>query len=91
MHEPTLFDKEVTAAIQNRNDNYYENIFPQLTKRESEVLEAVRKLQPCTMHQVAKYLGREVHTISGRFSALVKKEQLKIKGKIYNKSLYGVK
>ena len=86
-HTPEVNGNEI--AFQNRVDNYYKNIRPILTLREFEVLEAVKKTQPCTMHQVAKFMQRELNTISGRFGALVEKGYLSIKGKTEDhRSLY---
>lgn len=73
----------------NKVENYYANIYPTLTQREAEVYENVRTIQPCTMHAVAKAMGRELNTISGRFSSLVEKSYLKITSKTSdNKSIY---
>ena len=94
MNEPTLFDHVMSVNIprQNRNDNYYENIIPELTNRESEVLQALKELgKPSTMHDVAKFMMRELNTISGRFGKLVEKRKLIIIGKTENnRSIYKV-
>ena len=84
---PEVHGNEI--ALQNRVENFHKNVKPILTLREFEVLEAVKKIQPCTMHQVAKFMQRELNTISGRFGALVEKGYLSIKGKTEDhKSLY---
>lgn len=90
MNQPTLFDQvmSVNTSKQNRNDNYYENIFPDLTNRESEILEVIKTNGACTMHKVAKIMGRELNTISGRFGKLVEKGKLKIIRRVDRKSIY---
>lgn len=92
--ELNLFDqqKEVFSSVQNRNDNYYKMIMPELTHKEDVVYRAcIRIKKPSTMHEVAKFLGVELNTISGRFSKLCEKGKLKIIGKTPNKrSIYEV-
>ena len=94
MYEPTFFDQvmSVNTPIQNRNDNYFENIKPNLTKKESVVLNTCVQInKPSTMHEVAKFLGVELNTISGRFSKLCEKGELEITGKTTNRrSIYEV-
>lgn len=84
--QPSLFDQ----AEANRLDTYFEKIKSELTNREFEVLSAVAEInKPCTMHEVAKYMNRDLNTISGRFSKLVEKGKLIITGRTENKrSLY---
>lgn len=87
--QPTLFDQ----AEANRLDTYFEKVKPNLTEKEFEVTKAISQMkQPTTMHEVAKFMGVELNTISGRFSkntGLVAKGVLKIVGRTDNKrSLY---
>ena len=89
--EPTLFDQPketVNVSMANKIENYHTKIKPTLTNREREVYDAVKVIQPCTMHQVADHIKRNLNTISGRFSSLVKKEYLAIKERKNNKSVF---
>lgn len=91
--EPTFFDvieqkPRVNIPLANKIENYHANIKPTLTQREHEVYEAVKVIQPCTMHQVAEYMNRPLNTISGRFSKLVEKEFLFIKERVNKKSVF---
>ncbi len=88
-NEPTLFDKpEENISLGNKIDHYYKMIKPTLTQREEEVYNAVKVIQPCTMHKVAEYMERPLNIISGRFSKLVEKEFIKIIGRENNKSIF---
>lgn len=60
---------------------YYTEVQPQLTEREQEVLDALQFLKIATMHQIADHLNRPVHAVSGRFTALKKKERIEDSGK----------
>lgn len=52
----------------------YDTIKPSLNHRQTEVLHAIEILGgSATMHKVAIKMFRPLHTISGRFSELVKK------------------
>jgi len=88
-YHPSLFDQ----AESNRLDTYFEKVKSELTNREFEVLSAVAKInKPCTMHEVAKHMKRDLNTISGRFSKLVEKGKLIITGRTESKrSLYKLK
>ena len=92
--QPTFFDeptkdvKEINFNIPlaNKIDNYYYQIMPELTTREEEVLKAMKTIaEPCTMHQVANFMGVGLNSISGRFSKLVEKEKIKPIGKTKDK------
>ena len=88
-NEPTLFDQpKENISFGNRIDHFYKMIKPTLTQREEEVYNAVKVIQPCTMHEVAEYMQRPLNTISGRFSSLVKKEFISIKEVKNHKSIY---
>lgn len=93
--QPELFDesakpKEIIPES-NRLETYHEKIKPELTERQQKVLEAIDKIQPCTMHEVADKMNVPLNTISGRFGELVKKEVLEITGKKERKSIYKIK
>lgn len=79
-------------AKANRDHLYHSKIRKELTNRENEVLSAIEEIaRPCTMHEVAKHLSRELHAVSGRFSELVKKGFLEITGtSTGNRSLYKI-
>lgn len=57
-----------------------------------KVFSAIQKLQPCTNHQIAKYLGWEINRITGRVRELVernlvesaKKAPDKVSGRLVN-------
>lgn len=52
-------------------------IRPSLSRRQKEVLEAIRALGGrATMHEVAARLGIPLNAISGRFTELVKKGKI---------------
>lgn len=89
--QPTFFDQirvEPNNSLANKIEHFHAVIKPTLTQREREVYNAVRSIQPCTMHEVAEFMGRGLNTISGRFSKLVKKEFLTIKERKDNKSVF---
>lgn len=98
--EPTLFDMldhvqgwigaklKENIPLANKIDQYHNVIKPTLTQREHEVYEAVKVIQPCTMHEVAEYMERPLNTISGRFSKLVEKEFLAVKERVNHKSIF---
>lgn len=56
--------------------NWRTVVEPNLTKRETQVLEAIEELAPATAEMVASHLGVPEHTISGRFSGLKKKQKI---------------
>jgi len=92
-NEPTLFDvldykPKENISLANKIEHYHNAIKPTLSRREEEVYNAVKVIQPCTMHEVADYMGRPLNTISGRFSKLVEKEFLAIKERVNNKSVF---
>lgn len=99
MYEPTFFDEiaiikkpVVNIPLANKIENYYTNILPGLSKKQSIVLNAMYEIgRPCTMHRVAEFLQVPLNTISGRFSELVKLNRLCVEGKTFdNKSVYEV-
>lgn len=52
---------------------YREKIEPTLKGRKLEVLNAIKAIGgKATMYEVAEYINRPMHTISGRFGELVK-------------------
>lgn len=71
----------------NMNNNslhtWYNNVLPDLSKREGDVLKAIILLEKATCYQVARQLGCFPHTISGRFTALVKKRKIECVGTVY--------
>lgn len=88
--KPEIETTVIDAGL-NKIENFYKNIKPGLSERQSKVLFAVKEIQPCTMHAVAKHLHVELNTISGRFGELVEKGFLKIIKKTDdNKSVYTI-
>lgn len=56
--------------------NYFGIVKPQLTQRESWVLEALEEIQPASAEQVANHLKVPINVISGRMTGLKKKERI---------------
>ena len=73
---------------ENSLDVYFNDIAPTMTRREKDVMNAIFTIEPCTMHEVANHMGVQLNTISGRFSALVRKSKLVVVGRQDKKSLY---
>ena len=62
--ENTLFGQhktKINISLVNRDATYFDKILPGLTKRQSEVLEAVKDIQPCTMHEVSDVLNKPLN------------------------------
>lgn len=59
-------------------DNYFSEVEPKLTNKESWVLEAIEELYPCTSEMVAEHYGVGINKISGRFTGLRNKGKIKI-------------
>lgn len=68
--------------MQNTNSLtvYYNDILPNLPKKQKRVAEAIELLNQATCYQVARFLNVFPHQISGRFSELKKKGIIKIVG-----------
>lgn len=69
-----------TSVHPNSFEVYKENVLPNLSQRENDVLNAYRYLGPSTLHEVAAFMKVFPHTISGRVTALKKKGLIKIVG-----------
>lgn len=86
----SIQDGGITQSV-NSFEVFETKIKPNLTARQSLVFNAVAKIEPCTMHDTAKFLHVELNTISGRFGELEKKGYLKVIGKNkQDRSLYRV-
>lgn len=56
---------------------YDREVRPTLTKRQSEVLAALRVMSRGTCYEVADFMGVKANTISGRFGELEKLKRIK--------------
>lgn len=72
----------------------YRNIEPKLAKAEQKVYDTIKLLDQPTMNDVANYLEKRKHAISGRFTALKKAFLIKESGYVlingYRNSTYDV-
>lgn len=76
------FDKPKRRIHANSIDAYHNEVKPTLKGRKLVVYEAIKKMPKCTSKDVAKYLGVELNTISGRFTELFDLGFIKEVGKI---------
>ena len=60
----------------------YNSIKPKIGHKQTEVLEAIKELQPCTDKQIARYLDFEINRVTPRRGELYKLDQIEPAGKI---------
>lgn len=63
---------------------YFSRVEPTLTRREKEVLEVIEEIFPVTCEGVARHMGKFPHQISGRFTGLKKKNQIRVVDEVLN-------
>lgn len=76
------FEKPKRRMHSNSIDAYHNEVKPTLKGRKLVVYEAIKKMPKCTSKDVAKYLGVELNTISGRFTDLFDLGLIKESGSI---------
>lgn len=56
---------------------YYAEVLPTLALRQKEVLTAIGSLGPCSNLELAKFMGREINTITPRVRELKDRDLIK--------------
>lgn len=70
--------------------NYHEKVKPELTKKQKEVYDLIKRFGELTSNDVAIYLRVRLNTISGRFSDLKKKRKIQEVGRRNGFAIYKV-